>query len=80
MAKPTRLIYRGKSGPRKGDSFPEVPARDLDEADIARLSEAQIKNITGDVATVGPLYVAPEDDKPEPAPEPEKTEAKGKKG
>lgn len=78
MAKPTKLIYRGKSGPRKGDSFPGVPARDLDEADIAKLTEAEVKNITGDVATVGPLYVVPEDDRPEPAPE--RAEARGKKG
>jgi hypothetical protein len=74
--KPTKLIYRGKSGPRKGDSFPGVPARDLNEADIAKLDAATLRNITGDVATVGPLYVAPEDEKPEP----EQAEAKARKG
>lgn len=73
MAKPTKLIYRGKSGPRKGDSFPGVPARDLDEKDIGRLDDATIKNIMGEVNNgLGPLYVesakeAGPEAKPEPA-------------
>lgn len=65
MTRATRLIYQG-TGDRRGDFFSGVPARDLDEADIAALNDEQYAEITGAHPTLGPLYV-PEPAKPIPA-------------
>lgn len=61
MARPKTLIYLGKEGPRKGDWFTDVPARDLDANDIAALTDEQLANILGSPDNgLGPLYVEPE--------------------
>jgi hypothetical protein len=72
MARPKALKYQGtmmvvsrkKDGtPRKEEpdrTFPGVPARDLDENDIRRLSDEQIADMTGGFE---PLYVDPDDTK-----------------
>jgi hypothetical protein len=57
MARAQRLIYQGKEGDRRGDYFVGVPARDLEEGDIALLSDEQYADITGKHPTQGPLYV-----------------------
>ena len=63
MSKPTRLHYTGRLIDR-GDGikapdryFMGVPARNLDEADIALLDAATLKNIMGGEH---PLYVDPD--------------------
>ena len=54
--RPERLQYTG----RHGEYFVGVPARDLDETDIAALSDAQIADITANNPTTGkPLYREP---------------------
>lgn len=79
MAKPTRLRYTGHVRKITDDDgnvvaveadrfFAGVPARNLDEADIAQLDAATLKTIMGGS---NPLYV---DDSPEA--EPAKAEAK----
>src|SRR5437016_7764481 len=95
MAKPTRLKYQGEVREIKDDKgdviglepdrfYAGVPARDLDEADLAELSSDEVKHLTsGD----DPLYVDPDAERekkaakkakkasppppPEPEPEPE---------
>lgn len=78
MAKPTALKYKGtmvaSAWDDKGNAiahapdqfYQGVPARDLDEEDIARLDAATLKLITGGEK---PLYV---DASPEPETEPAK--------
>jgi len=88
MSKPTRLRYTGKMIDRgDGIKVPDrfymgVPARHLDEADIAALDAATLKNIMGGD---DPLYVDPdaeeeakpkEDAKANDTPKAEKAEAK----
>lgn len=61
MARPKRLKYLGAKGPRRGDSFGGVPARDLTEEDMAALDDATVANIMGYPDNgLGPLYVDPE--------------------
>jgi hypothetical protein len=59
MKRPERLLFKGKKGAdgRPVAYYPGVPARNLEAADIARLSDEQIKDITAGEA---PMYVAPE--------------------
>lgn len=62
----TRLTYRGTCEPgniRCGDFFQGVPARDLDAADIAALSDEDYAQATGEHPSLGALYVAPEPEK-----------------
>lgn len=78
-SRPKQLIYQGAQVPLAMAEdgtvttwtvdryFPGVPARDLDEGDIANLSDAQLDEITADPKNgQGPLYVV----KGEPVPEP----------
>lgn len=64
MARPTKLRftsgYTTEGEPLR--FFANIPARDLDEGDIAALDEAAIKNITGGP---DPLYVDPDAGKAE---------------
>lgn len=50
MTRPTKLMYTGDGK----TYFPGVPARDLDEADLARLSDERVKEIAASA-----LYVEP---------------------
>lgn len=54
--RPTKLIYQGKPAPATIAYFHGVPARDLDERDIRKLSDARLAEITGGKH---PLYVEP---------------------
>lgn len=71
MARPKALKFQGKNDPN-GYYFAGVPARDLDEADIAQLDDETLKTITGGDK---PLYVAPKA-KAEAKPEPKRAEPK----
>lgn len=54
--RPERLTYTGK----QGESFAGVPRRNLDEQDIARLSDATLAEITTPHPGTGrPLYREP---------------------
>lgn len=64
MKRAEKLYFKGKKGPdgQPLEYFAGVPARTLEEGDIARLGDEQYKEITG----VGPggkrLYVPKDDD------------------
>lgn len=60
--RPVKLIYQGK----RDEHFVGVPMRDLDEHDIAKLSDDRLKEIMGGKR---PLYVEPKTAKSESAPE-----------
>lgn len=76
MSKPTALRFTGTIIERKDDAgnvigrdverwYEGVPARDLDEQDIAQLDAARIKEITAPQADGSPpLYVDASPDKP----------------
>lgn len=59
MARPTKLIYQGK----QDEHFIGVPMRDLDERDLAKLSDDRIKEIMGGKR---PLYAEAKPTKAEP--------------
>lgn len=58
----SNLHYMGGIARHPGDSFPTAPRRDLDERDIARLSDEEYANVTGTPPFAegsrwsGPLY------------------------
>ena len=64
-ARASRLYYTGGTLRGVGEHFPNVPARDLEEDDIARLSDERYAEITGAPPGRPPLY------RPEPVAEDE---------
>lgn len=71
MARASKLVYTGgKMKPRR--TFPFAPARDLNERDIARLTDEQYATITGGAK---PIYHEP---KPKAADKPAEDKAAGK--
>lgn len=71
MARPKELKFKDRND-GNGYYWPGVPKRDLNEADIAQLTDDQLKDITGGD---NPLYVAPKA-KAEAKAEPKKAEPK----